>query len=124
GMFSSLGNPWQQELRPWFHSSQLLSNLYAKGTTIYSGTTDIESGFRMIGGISKDGKTGSMVAVNRTKESMTKKFVFDKTIESDTLFVYIFSEKDLKLGNDGYIIPNYTLTGSLNQITTFEIPAN
>lgn len=124
GMFSSLGNPWQQEVRPWFHSSQLLSNLYAKGTTIYSGTTEIESGFRMIGGISEDGTTGSMVAVNRTKESITKKFVFDKAIEDDTLYIYIFNEKDLKLGNDGYIIPNYTMDGSLNQITTFEIPAN
>lgn len=124
GMFSSLGTPFQQELRPWFHSSQLLSNLYAKGTTIYSGTTDVESGFRMIGGISSDGKTGSMVAVNRTRETMTKKFVFDKTIEGEKLYVYIFSEKDLKLGNDGYIIPNYEMIGSLNQVTTFEIPAN
>lgn len=124
GMFSSLGSPLQQELRPWFHSSQLMSNLYREGTTIYSGTDDVESGFRMVGGISKDGSTGSIVAVNRTKESMTRSFVFDQKIDGETLYVYIYSEKDLKLGNDGYIIPNHTLTGNLNQITTFEIPAN
>lgn len=123
GMFSSLGDAWQQELRPWFHSSQLLSAIFSKGSRIYSGMNEEIEGFRMIAGVSKDGNSAGVVAVNRTDEAVIKSFVFEDELKSDELYVYIFSEKHLLLGEDGYIIPNTVIQGNFNSVTEFEVPA-
>ena len=130
GMFSSLadasGN--KQELRPWFHSSCLMTHLFQKGNRIYCPPqTDSakDNLFRSIGTRSPDGKTGGFLAVNKGARPVTKTFYFDEGIEGETLYLYRFADKTYRLGEDGYIIPNEILENtSLGKKLTLEIPTN
>jgi hypothetical protein len=53
------------------------------------------------------------------------KFVLDeKYNNNEKLYVYLFNEKSALLGEDGFIIPNYEIEGSLNKINELTIPAS
>ena len=131
GMFSSLASatPKKQELRPWYHSSCLLTHLLKEGNKIYSpGQNDPTLGeefqsFRSIGTVSPDGKHGGFAAVNADTKSTTKTFYLDEKVEGDKLYIYYFNESSLKLDEEGWIIPNDVISGSLNKKLTIQIPS-
>lgn len=129
GMFSTLATAtaFKQEIRPWYHSSVLLTNLLSEGNRIYQATTAGESNdFRALATVNKTGTSGGIVAVNRGLTSVTKNFCLGETVnsQSNKLYIYIFNELNLRLGEDGFVVPNYTIEGSINNITSVEIPAN
>jgi len=130
GMFSSLSSDQasDQELRPWFHSSCLLTHLMAPGAKIYGSAVNsrsVDPDFRCLGVVGKDGKSGGVVAVNRGTETVTKRFRIGPEIaDASKLYVYTFGEGLIRLGSDGFILPNYTIDGSLNKWLSLDIPAN
>jgi len=123
GMFSSLANVKsdKQELRPWYHTSSLLCHMMKKGNVIINPDSQ-EKTFRSIATISKDQKQGGFVAVNAGTKAVTKSFTFTPEIEGDKLYIYIFNEEGYRLGEDGYIVPNYVIDGSLNSEFSVTIP--
>lgn len=128
GMFSSLtsASAVKQEYRPWYHSSVLLTNLLKSGNTVLRPTVKEESNsFRSIATVSADGTSGGFVAVNRGITPITKTFCLGEQIKSDSgkLYIYIFNEKNLHLGSDGFVVPNMVIDGSLNNRTTITLPA-
>jgi len=130
GMFSSLASDqaYDQELRPWFHSSCLLTHLMAPGSRIYGSKVNdrnIDPTFRCLA-VSDDKLTrGGYVMVNRSTASVTKKLAFAPTIAgADKLYVYTFGEGLIRLGADGFIVPNQIVDGSLNKWLSLTIPAN
>ena len=125
GMFSTLASasPLMQEYRPWFHSSVILTNLLQQGSHIYSPDSE-KKDLRVLASVSKDGKNGGVVAVNRGREAVTETFRIERGIESEgKIYVYVFNERDLKLGPDGFVTPNLVVEGNLNDGLKLEIPA-
>ena len=43
---------------------------------------------------------------------------------NEKLYVYMFNEKSALIGDDGFIIPNYEINGSLNNLNEITIPAS
>ena len=127
GMFSTLNSASAllQEYRPWFHSSVLLTNLLRPGNAVYS-TKESSESIRTLATVTKDGLNGGFVAVNRAKEAVTKSFCLQTEVKNDSnkLFVYIFNEQNLRLGSDGFVVPNLVAEGNINDVITMEIPAN
>lgn len=129
GMFSSLtmAPASKQELRPWYHSSVLLTNLFKPSNYVYSSPTnnvELDNTFRAIATVSQDKKSGGFVAVNRGTKTVEKTFAIEETIaEAEQIYMYTYNERNLKLGEDGYVIPNQIINGSLNKKITLEIPA-
>jgi hypothetical protein len=77
GMFSSLSSAtsYNQELRPWYHSSCLLTHLFSSGSKIYgnaANSREIDDSFRCIAAVSKDGESGGYCAINRGTEATTR----------------------------------------------------
>ena len=125
GMFSTLASatPQKQELRPWFHSSTLISNMLTRGSTIYASDIEKNEDFRALAVVSADKKAGGVMAVNRGAKEVEKTFTIEEELSAgDKLYVYIFNEKNLKLGGDGYVVPNAEITGSLNGKVTVKMP--
>ena len=125
GMFSTLASasPLMQEYRPWFHSSVILTNLIEEGSAVYAADSENEN-FRTLAVVSGNGKNGGIVAVNRGREAVKKTFRIERAIESDgVLYVYVFNERDLRLGADGFVVPNLIIEGDLNEKTEIEVPA-
>ena len=126
GMFSTLSSasPLKQGLRPWFHSSTLITNLLKAGSTIYKGTFKESDDFRTLAAISSDKTSGGIIAVNRGIEAVTKTFTLSEKVDgSGKLYIYSFNEKNLRLGEDGYVVPNAVVDGSLNDNITLELAA-
>ena len=126
GMFSTLSSasPLRQELRPWYHSSTLISNLLRPGSTVYKATMESSETFRTVGCIAADGKSGGLIAVNRDTKAVKKTFAFTENINAGkNVYVYIFNESNLRLGSDGYVVPNAVIEGALNKGVTLELPA-
>ena len=128
GMFSSLAesSSGKQELRPWYHSSYLLTHLFKKGNRVYSpiqNDPDRTKTFRSLATISQDGKQGGFVCINADmSKSTSKTFYLEDTVEGDKLYIYKFAKEDYRLGADGFIEPNDIIDGSLNKKITLEIP--
>ena len=122
GMFSSLAShdSNMQELRPWYHSSCLLTNLFKKRNMIYDGTNN-EQFFRSIATMNHERTQGGFVAVNAGVDPVTKTFRFNEKISGDKLYIYVFNATSYRLGEDGYIIPNYVIDGSLNSDYRFTL---
>ncbi|MFA7020705.1 MAG: hypothetical protein WC215_04045 [Bacilli bacterium] len=130
GMFSSLtaAPASKQELRPWYHSSVLMTNLFRPDDLVYSSkTNDVvrDNSFRAIAAVSKDKTRGGIAAVNRGMQTVSKTFAIEEEIVgAEEIYVYTYNEKTLRLGSDGYVIPNRVISGSLNRRITVDIPAN
>ena len=126
GMFSTLASApaLKQELRPWYHSSTLISNLLTAGSTLYGADGEEDENFRTIASVSADGKSGGLIAVNRDMKDVEKTFIIEKNIASDgKIYVYYFNEKNLRLGEDGFVVPNVTVSGSFEKGVTVTLPA-
>ena len=124
GMFSSLSDAssGKQELRPWYHSTSLLTHLIQKGDEIYSPVENEDGTFRALASRSHDGKRGGFVAVNAGVEPVEKTFKFNEHVRGKKTYVYVFNADSYKLGEDGYIVPNFVLDGSVNSEFTMTIP--
>ena len=129
GMFSSLAeaSSGKQELRPWYHSSSLLTHLFKKGNLIYSpaqNNTELDNSFRTIATVSPDGKQAGFAAINaKLSGSTTKTFYLGDEVEGDKLYIYHFAADSYRLGDDGFIEPNDIIDGTLNKKITLTIPS-
>lgn len=123
GMFSSLAeaSSGKQELRPWYHSSSLLCHLIQKENRIYA-SSDNEQTFRSIATINHTGDRGGIVAVNAGLKPVQKTFQITEEVKGDKVYVYVFNADSYRLGEDGYIVPNYVIDASLNDQLTMTIP--
>ena len=126
-MFSSLAESSanKQELRPWYHTTSLLCHLFKKGNKIYTPVLSDDSEnktFRSVATINQDGTQGGFVAVNAGIKTVTKRFYLQDTVQGENTYVYVFNKDSYRLGNDGYIIPNYVINSSINKEFKIEIP--
>lgn len=130
GMFSSLSSASasDQERRPWYHSSCLLTHLLSKKSKIYGSNVNsrsVDPTFRCLGVAGSGGKSGGYIAVNRGTSEISKKFALGEKIDgSGKLYVYIFGEGQIRLNEKGFVSPNYIVDGSLNKSLNVSIPAN
>ena len=128
GMFSSLGSDSaaKQRLRPWYHSSVLLTNLMRKGSKIIdSGLNDpeINKEFRSMGVVGPDNAFAGVVAINRSLKPVTKTFRIDENFtDSGKVYVYVYNESELKLGDDGFVKENMVIDASLKNKVEIEVP--
>ena len=124
GMFSSLAgaNSGKQELRPWYHTSSLLCHMFRKTDKVFTLNVKDVNTFRTIASVSQDGSRGGIVAVNAGAKDLTQTFRIDEKVSGDKVYVYVFNANSYRLGEDGYIIPNYVVDGSLNDEMTITVP--
>ena len=124
GMFSSLASTssGKQELRPWYHSSSLFCHLFRRTNKVYSLKVADNDMFRTLASVSKDGKQGGIVAVNASSKDVKQTFRLDETVKGNKVNVYVFGYDSYRLDEEGYIIPNYTIDGSLNDDLTITVP--
>lgn len=130
GMFSSLGSDSaaKQKLRPWYHSSVLLTNLMRKGSRIYdyaANDPSVDQFFRSMGVIGPNKEYAGVVAVNRDGLPVTKTFrIADEFTDSNKIYVYIYNENQLQLGEDGFVKENMVIDGTLKDQIEIEVPAS
>ena len=128
GMFSSLGSDSasKQRLRPWYHSSTLLTNLMRKGSKIIdsgANAPEVDKTFRSMGVIGPNNDYAGVVAINRGTQPVKKTFrVADEFNDSGKVYVYIYNENELKLGEDGFVKENQVLDVSLKEQIEIEVP--
>ena len=129
GMFSTLNSAASemQSLRPWYHSSTLLINLFRKHNIIFDcgmNDTNKEKLFRSLATVSADNKNAGVIFCNEDTSEKSVKFVLDTEYSNnEKMFVYVFNSLYAKLGEDGFITPNYELEGSLNNVTEINVPS-
>ena len=124
GMFSTLASATsaKQEYRPWFHSTVLLTNIFRPGNMVYKASGGKE-GVRTLATVSPDRTRGGFVAVNSTRTAVTEDFAIETKVNgSGKLYIYLYNQNSLKLGGDGFVVPNYVIDGSLNAKTSIVIP--
>lgn len=130
GMFSSLGtdSAFKQRLRPWYHSSVLLTNLMRKGSKIIDSKfndPDIDKNFRSMGVIGPEDNYAGIVAINRSMSSVKKTFrIAEDFADSEKIYVYIYNENELKLGEDGFVRENLVMDASLKDQVEIDVPGN
>jgi hypothetical protein len=134
GMFSSLGtdSAMKQRLRPWYHSSVLLTNLMRKGAKIIdteANNPEVDSTFRSMGVVGELNTYAGVVAVNRGMAPVTKTFRFseeflENAINPNKIYVYIYNESELKIGEDGFVKENQVLDLSLKDEIEISVPQN
>ena len=130
GMFSSLGSDSaaKQRLRPWYHSSTLLTNLMRKGSKILSNDAndpEIDKNFRSMGVIGPRNEYAGIVAINRDMQPVTKTFrMAENFVDSGKVYVYIYNDNELKLGEDGFVKENQVLDISLANQIEISVPQN
>jgi len=130
GMFSSLGSDSaaKQKIRPWFHSSTLLTNLMRRGSKIIdSGFNDpsVEKDFRSLGVIGPNNSYAGVVAVNRGAKPVVRTFTLDeKFTDSEKVYVYLYNQTDLQLGQDGFVRYNEVINASIKNTIEIEVPGD
>lgn len=134
GMFSSLStdSAMKQRLRPWYHSSVLLTNLMRKGSKIIDNPAndpEIDNTFRSMAVVGEDNTYAGVVAINRGILPVTKTFrVAEEFLSNATtpnkIYVYIYNESDLKIGEDGFVKENQVLDLSLKDEIEISVPQN
>ena len=130
GMFSSLStdSATKQRLRPWYHSSVLLTNLMRKGSKIMdypANDPEIDPNFRSMGILGPSNSYAGVVAINRGMLPVTKTFrITEEFNDSHQVYVYIYNENELQLGDDGFVKVNQVLEMSLRDQIEISIPQN
>ena len=130
GMFSSLNSDsaYKQKLRPWYHSSVLLTNLMRKGSKIFTyGANDpeIDKNFRSMGVIGPEGEYAGVVGINRDGLPVTKTFrIAENFQDSGKLYVYIYNENELQIGEDGFVKENRVIDATLKDQIEISIPGS
>lgn len=130
GMFSSLSTDTatKQRLRPWYHSSVLLTNLMLRGSKIMdypANDPEIDNTFRSMGVLGPNNDYAGIVAINRGLLPVTKTFRMSEEFnDSGKVYVYIYNENELKLGDDGFVKENQVLEMSLRDQIEISIPQN
>ena len=130
GMFSSLNtdSAAKQKLRPWYHSSVLLTNLMQRGSKIFGNDAndpEVDKNFRSMGVIGPNNDYAGVVAINRDVAPVTKTFrIAEKFNDSQKIYVYVYNEHELKLGQDGFVKENMIIDGSLNNQIQIEVPGS
>lgn len=134
GMFSSLStdSAMKQRLRPWYHSSVLLTNLMRKGSKIIDNPAndpEIDNTFRSMAVVGENNTYAGVVAINRGMLPATKTFrVAEEFLSNATtpnkIYVYIYNEADLKIGEDGFVKENQVLEVSLHDQIEISVPQN
>lgn len=130
GMFSTLGSATalKQSLRPWYHSSMLLMNLCRRHNVIFdAGKNDSKkhSTLRSLATMSNDRTLAGVMFCNTdVVEEQKIQFCLDQHyLNDEKLYVYMFNEKSVLIGEDGFIKPNYVVDGSLNNLNEITVPA-
>ena len=134
GMFSSLStdSAMKQRLRPWYHSSCLLTNLMRKGSKIIDNPAndpEVDNTFRSMAVVGESNTYAGIVAINRGMLPVTKTFrVAEEFLANATspnkIYVYIYNEADLKIGEDGFVKENQVLDLSLKDEIEISVPQN
>ena len=134
GMFSSLStdSAMKQRLRPWYHSSVLLTNLMRKGSKIIDNPAndpEVDNTFRSMAVVGENNTYAGVVAINRGMLPVTKTFrVAEEFLANATtpnkIYVYIYNEADLKIGEDGFVKENQVLDLSLKDEIEISVPQN
>jgi len=130
GMFSSLGtdSAIKQRLRPWYHSSVLLTNLMRKGSKIIStdaNDPELNNSFRSMGVIGPEQSFAGVVAINRAIAPVTKTFrIAEQFNDSNKVYIYLYNENELKIGEDGFVKENQIIEASLKDQIEISIPGN
>ena len=130
GMFSSLStdSAFKQRLRPWYHSSVLLTNLMRKGSKVIDSKyndPEIDKNFRSMGIVGPDDSYAGIVAINRGMSGVVKTFrIAEDFTDSEKIYVYVYNENELKLGEDGFVKENLVLDASLKDQVEIEVPGN
>ena len=130
GMFSSIStdSATKQRLRPWYHSSVLLTNLMRKGSKIMdypANDPEVDATFRSMGMIGPSASYAGVVAINRGMLPATKTFRITQEFEdSKKVYVYIYNENELQLGDDGFVKVNQVLDASLRDQIEISVPQN
>ena len=134
GMFSSLStdSAMKQRLRPWYHSSVLLTNLMRKGSKIIDNPAndpEVDNTFRSMAVVGENNAYAGVVAINRGMLPVTKTFRISSELDTNNLFgnkiyVYIYNEADLKIGEDGFVKENQVLDLSLKDEIEISVPQN
>ena len=134
GMFSSLStdSAMKQRLRPWYHSSVLLTNLMRKGSKIIDNPAndpEVDNTFRSMAVVGENNTYAGVVAINRGMLPVTKTFrVAEEFLANaatpNKIYVYIYNEADLKIGEDGFVKENQVLDLSLKDEIEISVPQN
>lgn len=125
GMFSTLASASikDQEYRPWYYSSVLLSHALKKGNLVYK--PNKETDLNIVASKTSDGKDGYIVAVNHTQNAIDAKLLLESAVSNnEKTYVYIYKEGYLKLDSNGKIVPNQVINKSINNIFNITIPTN
>lgn len=130
GMFSSLGSDsaTKQKIRPWFHSSTLLTNLMRRGSTIIDSGTNapsVDQNFRSLAVLGPNQQFAGVVAINRDDFATTRSFrIAEQFSDSGKVYVYMYNEAQLQIGQDGFVKYNKVIDASLNDQIEIEIPSD
>ena len=130
GMFSSLStdSAIKQRLRPWYHSSVLLTNLMRKGSKIIdnpANNPEIDNTFRSMGVIGPNNSYAGIVAINRGMTPVTKTFkITEEFTDSNKIYLYLYNENELQIGEDGFVKENAVYELSLKEAVELKIPQN
>ena len=130
GMFSSLNSDsaYKQRLRPWYHSSVLLTNLMKRGSKIMNtpaNNPELDNTFRSMGVIGPNNNYAGVVAINRGMEPVTKTFrIAEEFNDSNKIYVYIYNENELKIGEDGFVKENQVIDATLKDQIEITVPTN
>ena len=99
-----------------------------KGSKIIDTPTndpEIDNSFRSMGVLGPDNAYAGVVAINRGMQPVTKTFrISEEFNDSNKLYVYIYNENELKIGEDGFVKENYVLDLSLKDEIEITVPYN
>ena len=86
---------------------------------------EIDNTFRSMGVLGPNNGYAGVVAINRGLLPVTKTFRMSEEFnDSGKVYVYIYNENELKLGDDGFVKENQVLEMSLRDQIEISIPQN
>ena len=88
---------------------------------------EVDSTFRSMGVVGESNTYAGIVAINRGMLPVTKTFrvaeeFFENSLIANKVYVYIYNEADLKIGEDGFVKENQVLDLSLKDQIEVTIP--